>query len=163
MRPVSEVERVDGSLFGAASPCFGCSPTHPHGLKLAFERHGDAVHTRFTPGSQHQGPPGILHGGLVATVADELAAWTVVILRGQMGFTAAFDGRLRGPLRIGRELSGVGRVTKDRRRIVEIAIELFQDDALRFEGNFTFALLDVGGAERLLEAPLPEAWKRFCR
>lgn len=160
---MSDTERLDGTIFGEQSHCFGCSPTHPHGLKLAFERHGDEVHTRFTPGLEHQGPPGIVHGGLVATIADELAAWTVVVLRGQMGFTAAFDGRLRGPLRVGTELTGVGRIRADRRRIVEIEVELTQAGATRFEGGFTFALLDVSGAERLLQAPLPEAWKRFCR
>ena len=153
----------DGSIFGDQSRCFGCSPSHPSGLKLSFERHGDAVHTRFTPGLDHQGPPGIVHGGLVATIADELAAFTVVVLRGQMGFTAAFQGRLRGPLRVGKELTGIGRIAADRRRIVEIEIELAQEGATRFEGSFTFALLDVSGAERLLEAPLPEAWRRFCR
>ena len=160
---MSDTERMDGSIFGEQSRCFGCSPTHPSGLKLAFERRGDEVHTQFTPSLDQQGPPGILHGGLVATVADELAAWTVVMLRGRMGFTAAFEGRLRGPLRVGTPLSGVGRIRADRRRIVEIEVELAQAGATRFTGSFTFALLDVAGAERLLEAPLPDAWKRFCR
>lgn len=163
MRGVSDNERLDGSIFGEQSHCFGCSPTHPNGLRLAFSRVGDEVHTRFTPSADHQGPPGIVHGGLVATIADELAAWTVVVLRGRMGFTAAFDGRLRGPLRIDTELTGIGRIRNDRRRIVEIEVELAQQGATRFEGSFTFALLDPSGAERLLERPLPEAWRRFCR
>ena len=61
--------------------CFGCSPTHPTGFRLEFDKEGDVVTTRFVPKTEHQGPPGILHGGLVTTLADELAAWTIIATR----------------------------------------------------------------------------------
>lgn len=154
---------LDPDTFGRDQPCFGCSPTHPIGLRLRFERDGDDVVTRWTPPEQFQGPPGILHGGLVTTLADELAAWTIVALKQRMGFTASLEGRLKRPLRIGREVIGVGRITADTRRIVKVSVTLSQDDASAFEGSFTFALLDAKGAERLLEMPLPDAWQRFCR
>ncbi|MBM4357286.1 MAG: hypothetical protein FJ096_04175 [Deltaproteobacteria bacterium] len=74
--------RLDPHTFGREQPCFGCAPDHPTGFHLEFEREGDAVRTRFVPSPHHQGPPGILHGGLVTTLADELAAWTIVALKG---------------------------------------------------------------------------------
>jgi len=159
-----EVEVLDPqAVFGERSPCFGCSPSHPIGLHLSFERRGDVVSTRFTPGEQYQGPPGVLHGGLVTTLADELAAWTVIGLRGRMGFTASLSGRLRAPLRIGREIEGTGRITRDLRRLLDVEVELAQDGEVAFTGAFTFAVLDRRGAEKMLQAPLPEAWQRFCR
>lgn len=156
-------EHLDGHLFGDQSPCFGCAPHHPNGLKLKFTRDEDRVLTLFTPGEQYQGPPGIMHGGLVATVADELAAWTIVALKKRMGFTAAFDARLHQPLRIGEEVTGCGRITNDSRRIVRVLIEMSQYGELAFVGNFTFALFDKSGAEKLLRRQLPEAWQQFCR
>ena len=61
------LEEIDPHIFGREQPCFGCSPTHPIGLHLRFWRDDDEVITRFVPGEQYQGPPGILHGGLVTT------------------------------------------------------------------------------------------------
>ena len=156
-------EPLDDNIFGAEQPCFGCSPNHPIGLRLKFARKGDAVSTRWTPPESYQGPPGILHGGLVTTVADELAAWTVVTLKGRFGFTASMSSRLKRPIRVGRELIGIGRIEADGRRVVKVSVELAQEGIVAFVGEFTFALLDAASAEKLLERPLPAAWARFCR
>ncbi len=160
---MQEATPLDPDTFGQEQPCFGCSPNHPIGLKLRFERLGEDVITRWTPSEKYQGPPGILHGGLVTTVADELAAWTIVALKGRMGFTASMQTRLRRPVRIGHEVTGVGRITRDGRRVVQVGITLHQKGEEAFTGDFTFALLDVAGAERLLETELPDAWRKFCR
>jgi len=154
---------VDGHLFGAGQPCFGCSPTHPHGFRLRFERDGDAVTTRFVPGEQHQGPPGVMHGGLVTTLADELGAWAIVLLREKFGFTAEMTARFLRPVRCGAEVTGTSRITRDGRRVVRVAVELAQEGAPAFSADLAFVLLDRGGAEKLIGAPIPEAWQRYCR
>jgi acyl-coenzyme A thioesterase PaaI-like protein len=157
---------LDPETFGRDQPCFGCSPSHPTGLRLKFERRGEVVCTRFTPGERHQGhqgPPGLLHGGLAMTLADELAAWTVVGLKQRLGFTAAFEGRLRKPIRIGVPVDGRGEMLRDAGRVLKIGVTLEQESQHVFEGQFTFALLDQSGVERMLGGSLPEAWKRFCR
>jgi len=163
MTDAAALEELDPEIFGDGSRCFGCAPRHPIGLRLTFARDGDTIVTRFVPRDDLQGPPGILHGGLVATLADELAAWTIVGLKERMGFTAAFDGRLHEPIRIGVAVVGRGRIVADSRRIVKVAIELEQNEAIAFRGNFTFVLLDRNRAEKLLEQELPEAWACFCR
>lgn len=159
----ASVEPLDPLTFGAEQPCFGCSPGHPIGPRLAFSREGDAVTTRFVPRQEYQGPPGIMHGGLVTTVADELAAWTIVGLRGRLGFTAAIEARLSRAVRIGVELCGRGRIAGETSRVLKVEVTLEQQGLQAFRGEFSFVLLDESGASRLLGAPLPEAWKRFCR
>ena len=74
--------QLDPALFGADSACFGCSPTHPIGFHLRFEKEDDVVRTRFVPHQQLQGPPGIMHGGLVTTLGDEIATCSFTILCG---------------------------------------------------------------------------------
>lgn len=160
---MSERESIDGGIFGADSPCFGCAPHHPIGFKLAFERDGDAVTTRFTPGTQYQGPPGIMHGGLVTALADELAAWAIIAVKGQFGFTTEISARLAGALRIGKEIVGTAKITRDLRRIVEVDCVLAQDGVDAYTARFKFVVLDRAGAERLLGGPLPESWARFAR
>lgn len=156
-------EPLDPNTFGAEQPCFGCAPAHPIGLRLRFARDGDSVVTRFVPEEQWQGPPGIMHGGLVMAAADELAAWTIIGQKGRLGFTASASTRLKRPLYIGEEVIGRGKILEDVGRVLKIAVTLAQGGNDALIGEFTFALLDESGATRLLRAPLPESWKRFCR
>jgi acyl-coenzyme A thioesterase PaaI-like protein len=157
------LEPLDGHLFGAGQPCFGCSPDHPHGFRLRFEREGDQIVTHFTPRPQDQGPRGIMHGGLVATLADEVAAWATIGLMGKFGFTVSFDAKLHKGVRIGVPVEGRSWIVKDARRLVDVGVRLVQEGADAFTGKFRFVILDQSGAERLLGGPIPEAWKRFCR
>ncbi len=157
------MERLDGSIFGADQPCFGCSPTHPIGFHLTFEREDEGVVTRFVPGDRYQGPPGVMHGGLVMALADEIGAWSVIAKTGKFGFTASIEGRLKRPVRTGTELIGRGRVLRDGRRVVTSAVAIEQAGELAFEAELRFALLDAAGAERLLGGPIPESWLRFSR
>ena len=154
---------IDGSMFGDGQPCFGCAPDHPFGFRLRFTREPDAVRTRFTPGPRYQGPPGIMHGGLVSTLADEIGAWALIGLLGKFGFTASMSGRFKAPLRIGRQVEGVGRLAKPGARVVDVVVTLTQDEREVYAGELRFVLLDRAGAERMLGGPLPEAWERFTR
>jgi acyl-coenzyme A thioesterase PaaI-like protein len=59
-----------------ANHCFGCGPENPQGLHLAFTTNtDDPVHpvatTHFQLDRLHEGPPGYVHGGIVATLLDE--------------------------------------------------------------------------------------------
>ena len=58
---------------GAPNPCFGCGAANPQGMRLVFER-DDAqkrIRGRFRLGPEYQGAPGMVHGGIIATVLDE--------------------------------------------------------------------------------------------
>ncbi|AKT42918.1 PaaI family thioesterase [Chondromyces crocatus] len=154
---------LEPNPFGPDQPCFGCNPDHPIGFHLRFVREGDEVVTRFTPGEQYQGPPGIMHGGLVTTLADEVAAWAVIGLLDRFGFTASLQVRLHGPVRIGVEVEGRGSITRHTSRVAHVAVRLAQGGVDTLSGEFVFAILDQAGAERLLGGPLPEAWRRFSR
>ena len=154
---------LDPAIFGPDSPCFGCAPDHPTGFQLKFERSGDEVRTRFVPSSRMQGPPGIMHGGLVMTLADELGAWAIIGLRGRFGFTAAIQARLVRPVRIEEEVLGSARIRVETSRTSHVEVELTQAGAVAFKGELTFVVLDEKGAEKLLGGPLPQAWKRFAK
>jgi acyl-coenzyme A thioesterase PaaI-like protein len=154
---------LDPHLFGDGQPCFGCSQDHPTGFRLRFAKEDETVVTQFTPNAGHQGPPGLMHGGLVMTLADEIGAWTLVGLIGKFGFTAHFRAKLRGPVRIGQVVTGRGRIDKPGGRIVNVQVMLEQAGTRVFESEIGFVLMDQAGAEKLLGTTLPEAWKRFCR
>ncbi|MDH5490623.1 MAG: PaaI family thioesterase [Myxococcales bacterium] len=159
-----EIQTLDGSLFGEGQPCFGCGPEHPFGFRLRCERlpDGDGVTSRLTPDERYQGPPGIMHGGLVMALADELGAWAVIAKHGCFGFTADFRGRLHHPVRIGHEAEGTARVLDSNGRIVRVGVRIEQGEHLAYSGELRFVMVDRRGAERVLGAELPPGWERFA-
>ena len=59
-----------------ANHCFGCGSANPQGLHLVFSTDAsDPQHPTATADFQldriHEGPPGYIHGGIVATLLDE--------------------------------------------------------------------------------------------
>ncbi len=157
------VSPLDGSLFGPGQPCFGCSPDHPAGFHLRFVMDGDDVVTKLVPEQHHQGPLGLMHGGLVSTLADETAAWAVLVSMGKFGFTTHFEARLSKGVRVGVEVEARARLTKKTTRVVKAAVEIRQEGDRCFTGDFTFVLLDRAGAEKLMGGAIPEAWAKYCR
>ena len=156
-------EPLDGRLFGEDQPCFGCGPKHPHGFRLSFERIEDGVRTRFTPGEDHQGPISVMHGGLVSTLVDEVAAWSLLAETGKFGFTTQMQVKFRAPVRVGVELEAMGRLVKRTSRVVTIEVEVHQNDQKCCTAELKFMILDKAGAEALMNIELPEAWARFSR
>jgi acyl-coenzyme A thioesterase PaaI-like protein len=154
---------LDPLMFGEDQTCFGCSPTHPTGLQMKFAREGDVIVTELVPRQGHQGPPGIMHGGLVTTLADELAAWVVIGVLGKFGFTAAIECKILKPLRVGVPVHGRGFIVRPGTRVVRVAVVLSQNGEDAYKGEFTFAIVDRSGAEKMLGGPLPPAWEKFCR
>jgi acyl-coenzyme A thioesterase PaaI-like protein len=51
--------------------CFACGQKNPFGLHMVFYQEGEAVVSDFLPLKEHQGFPGVIHGGVIATVFDE--------------------------------------------------------------------------------------------
>lgn len=163
------MEPLDPLVFGEEQPCFGCAQNHPIGFRLRFSRDEDSVVTFFTPGAQYQGPPGVMHGGLVTTLADEIAAWTVLGLAGKFGFTAKLSAKLKKPVKIGVEIEARGRTTRVTSRLVDVQVSMLQVLGPQgakievFQGDFTFAVLDRAAAEKLLGGSLSDAWAKLAR
>jgi uncharacterized protein (TIGR00369 family) len=52
--------------------CFGCSPSNPAGLQLQFhEQAPGLIETPYTAPEHVCGAPGVIHGGIQATLLDE--------------------------------------------------------------------------------------------
>lgn len=55
--------------------CFACGPANRRGLHLDIRNDGVETYVEFTADESWQGFGGVVHGGLVATVLDEVMAW----------------------------------------------------------------------------------------
>jgi uncharacterized protein (TIGR00369 family) len=160
------VEELDPiAMFGPDQGCFGCAPHNPVGMRLRFFRDLEAgvVVTKLTPQPGWEGPPGVLHGGLQATLADEIGAWTLVGLRKRFGLTTSLQLRFLRPARTDREIEARGEIAEEDERQVVVRVELTQGDHRLLVGTATYVVPTVRIAERLLGRPLPEAWKALAR
>ncbi len=78
--------------------CFGCSPNNSFGLKLNFVEDGEFLVAEWTPDANFSGYKNILHGGIQATLLDEIASWVVQIKLRTSGFTGSLNMRYRKPV-----------------------------------------------------------------
>ena len=120
--------------------CFVCGLENPIGLKLAFyEDERGRVAARFTPQSQHQGYPGVVHGGIVTALLDEVLA-RVAIGSGRWVMTARLNVRYRRPIPLGRPLTIVGEAVGWKRSMFEAyGAIILPDGQVGAEAEGTFA------------------------
>ena len=157
------MEPLDPHLFGPDQQCFGCGPNNPNGMQLRFHRDGDAVVTEFIATPGWEGPPGIVHGGLQATLADEIGAWTVVTLLGCFGFTSGMQVRFLRPARTDRPIQARGELLEHTESSARVRMTLSQDGKKLLSGTATYMLPNATQAERILGMELPDAYRPLAR
>jgi uncharacterized protein (TIGR00369 family) len=118
--------------------CFGCSPTNPVGLRLTFEREGDTIRTQHTVADHFCGAPGIAHGGIVATLLDEVSCAAVFFVRETMVVTGELTVRYERPCPGGRPLEFSARITGEHPRYLVVEGEVRDRGQLlaRSQGKF---------------------------
>lgn len=120
--------------------CFVCGRENPVGLHLHFYTDDDGrVHAEFTPGQEHQGYPGVMHGGLITALLDETIGRTAIA--GDLWcMTARLEVRFRKPVPIGERLHIVGEISRNNGRLLQGhgEIRLGTDDQLLAEATGTF-------------------------
>ena len=131
--------------------CFGCGDLNPNGLKLAFRLEDGVAVAEFDPEPQHQGYPGLMHGGLVATILDEAMGWAIHG-RGIWAMTARMQVRFRRSVPLDRRLRVSARVTNQRQRLLQARAELRDEGGtLLAEGEGAFLRLTPDQGQELEE------------
>jgi len=99
--------------------CFACGTENPHGLRLADIRlENQECVCSFIPHRWHQGWVDILHGGITATLLDEVMTHLVYRL-GYDAVTAEMRLRLRLPVPIGERLQARAGLTRLRGKFAQ--------------------------------------------
>lgn len=121
--------------------CFGCGRLNRHGLQLTFypNEDGNGVWTRFLPTDAFEGYGGIIHGGILSTILDEVMAWS--LYRQQTwAVTGQLTTRFRKPVMVGEAVRAIGTIVNDRGRVIEMRGEIRReaDDVVLADGTATF-------------------------
>ena len=106
--------------------CFGCDPNSENGLRMEFFEDGDDIVSQWLPRAEFQGWRNTLHGGIQATLADEIAGWVVFRKFQTSGVTSRMEVKYRKPVIItSAPLTLRASVARQVRNMVEIDVELY--------------------------------------
>ena len=107
--------------------CFACGYLNKYGLHADITTNDDNTsHCKISVPSRFQGWKGMVHGGIISTLLDEISIYACrkISLR---GVTAEIDIKFRKPVPIDTELELKAKVTEIRRKMVSVQAELLVD------------------------------------
>lgn len=125
--------------------CFVCGRDNPQGLKIAVRyNEGDmAAATELSLPKEYQGWTDVIHGGILATLLDEMMAHAVWRFAGP-GVTLGMEVRFHKPLKPGEKIRvrGVLNTPNGSRRQAEAEIIRISDGQKIASGKSRFLLLE---------------------
>ena len=106
--------------------CYGCDPHSEQGLRMEFYEDGEEIVSVWHPRPEFQGWVDTLHGGVQATLADEISSWVVFRKFRTSGVTSRMEVRYHKPIRTSAERVVLrAAVRPQRRNLVEIGVRIF--------------------------------------
>ena len=107
---------------------------------MQFTDEGDYVVSTWQPQNNFQGWHNVLHGGIQATLMDEIASWVVFAKLGTKGVTSKMEIKLSKPMLMDKgPVQLTARLREMRRNIAVIDVELLDGEGVRCaEGVFNY-------------------------
>lgn len=135
--------------------CFGCSPDNPHGLRMTFVEEGDELISEWEPRDFLQGFFNVLHGGIQATLMDEIGYWLVQVKVKTSGVTSNMTSRfLRSVPTDKGKIKLIARLKGQRRNLVDVHVKLFcPDGKLCAQSDITYFTFPPEVAKKKLYYP----------
>ena len=96
--------------------CFACGELNEVGLHLRLNLEPGRCWTELALPRRFEGWEGIIHGGILSTILDEVMAWSLVS-HDNWGVTARMSIDFRKPVTVGQAIRAEGWITESRRRI----------------------------------------------
>lgn len=142
--------------------CFGCDPGNDIGLHLEFFEEGNFIISKWDPAENYQGYINVLHGGIQATLQDELASWVVYVKAGTGGVTASMEIHYKKPVFVNQGALTVKGYIKDiNKRIAHIHTQLYNaENLLCSEADVKYFIYPYDVAVKKLNYPGKDAF--FC-
>jgi uncharacterized protein (TIGR00369 family) len=98
--------------------CYACGQDNPIGLKMKIDQQDNAARAEFTASKLHQGWAGIVHGGIITAVLDEVMSYAT-LFQGIKTVTARIEVRIKRPIHTGEPLTISANITRKTRKLVE--------------------------------------------
>lgn len=112
--------------------CFICGRKNPHGLYMSFYDNGEnEVFSEYTVSEDYQSYPGIVHGGIVAAMLDEVVGRVAMIDdHHHFMMSVKLEVKYRHPVPTNTPLKIIGRIVKLRGRLGQAVGEVVLPDGI---------------------------------
>ena len=140
--------------------CFGCAPGNSFGLRMNFTEEGEELVSHWQPSSHFQGYHTVLHGGIQATLMDEIASWFVYAKLKSSGVTSKAEIRYIKPLYVDRGMLTIrASLLRMRRNLADIRVGIYDhENILCAESLMVFFTVSAEKAKETLYYPGPESF-----
>jgi len=136
--------------------CFGCAPHNEHGLQMEFFLEGEELISEWQPKGFLQGYFNILHGGIQATLIDEIGNWLVMILLKTGSVTSELHVKYLKPVRIDKKgkITLKAKLVENKNNLAKVYVELFDAEGVKCaEGEPVYFVYPPAIAKRKLYFP----------
>jgi uncharacterized protein (TIGR00369 family) len=153
--PVGVTAELAQTIDERANHCFGCGEENPQGLKLKFvvdasDPEAITATARVTLTRMHEGPPGHIHGGIIATLLDEAMSKLNRPLN-LLAMTRSLSVEYLRPSPLGVSLVLVGRhVKREGRKVRHTADLMLENGTVLAHGAGFFLAIDPSLIERAM-------------
>jgi acyl-coenzyme A thioesterase PaaI-like protein len=132
--------------------CFACGTLNEHGLGLVLHVEPDRAWVETTLDQRFEGWDTIAHGGIIATILDEVMAWSLAGAD-NWGVTARMAIAYRAPVSIGQPIRADGWITDRRRRVMATEARLVdaRDGAILATATGVYVAADEARKQQLRE------------
>jgi uncharacterized protein (TIGR00369 family) len=145
--------------------CFGCSTANQHGLRLRFYLSENGCYTKCSIPDYFCGVDGVVHGGMIALLLDEVSQWTMIGRMGKMGLTREISVRYLKPVPTGTEIVVEAKIgAQDEKKTVLHSTVRSTDNALLAEGESRWMMVDpsvIAKVSKLSESQLREFLAKY--
>ena len=97
--------------------------TRADGLRMRFWRRGDRIVSEHTIPDTYHGPPRMAHGGIVATLFDEISCAAAAWVFGWFAVTGELPVRYQHPVPVETPLQWEARVTSPAHLVIEATVQ----------------------------------------
>ncbi|MDH4260817.1 MAG: PaaI family thioesterase [Gammaproteobacteria bacterium] len=130
--------------------CFGCSRTNAHGLQLHFWLSDRGCFTKCVIPDYLCGIDGLVHGGIIALLLDEVAQWTLIGRHAKFGVTREISVRYLKPVPTNTELLVEAQiVNRDDKNVVLRSTICITPDVPLAEGESKWLLVNPSTVAKL--------------
>jgi uncharacterized protein (TIGR00369 family) len=129
------------SEFFMDKSCFACGPQNKNGLRLSISENDGGVQATIDPPQWAQGYQNIVHGGIIATILDELAVWAA-FKKGYKSVTAGLSMRMKNAMKVDQTYIAEAKVVSTKHRLIEAESRILDGDQ-RLIASATVKLLRI--------------------
>jgi hypothetical protein len=110
--------------------CFGCSPKNDHGLQLRFYLSEKGCFAEYAVPDYFCGFSRWTHGGIIASMLDEVAAWSIISHLFKVGITQEIKTKFLNPVPANTQIRVEGEIVRSDEKSAVVKSRIISKDGI---------------------------------